>query len=226
MDKKNSRDFPVKSIFSTLDYDKFKFLDYNRRIRKAKNLEKSIRELDLTECVPIVVNEDFYIIDGQHRFAICKELGYPIYYVIFSGDAERAMVSLNITANVWRQEEWLEYYCGKKNPTYLSLREFMGKYPRLGISNAIMLFSGGSSNTQTFKEGKLLDKNSRKEEIADFLYTVQVPYAFYRPFAHAVMSYFFSHNDRQIIKLRSKVICVPKYSSIEAFLSAFENLVK
>lgn len=223
--KRNS-DIPIREIFKSYNYDQFKFLDYNRTVKNARKLEKSIMEIDITDCCPIVVDKDFYIIDGQHRFTICKNLGRPIYYVVFNGDAERAMVNLNISSSIWRQEEWLEYYCGKGYPAYLSLRDFMAKYQRLGISNAILLHSAGRTNSKNLKNGKLVDNNPRKEDIAKFLYNCNVPFAFLRPFVGAVMRFFESHSNREIDKLQRKVICVPCFSKTEAYMTAFDNLIK
>lgn len=223
---KKKADVPVREIFKSYNYDQFNFLDYNRTIRNTRKLEKSIKEIDVTDCCPIVVTKDFHIIDGQHRFTICKDMGRPIYYVVFNGDAEQAMVNLNISASVWRQEEWLTYYCGKSYGSYLSLREFMHRYPKLGISNAILLFSAGRTNSKDFKKGRLADNNPRKEEVVEFLYNCNVPFAFNRPFVNAAMNFILSHTGREIEKLRKKVICVPCFSKTEAYETAFNNLVK
>lgn len=220
--KKN--DVSTRKIFATLDYGKFKFLKCNRAIRNVRKLEKSIKQIDLTDCCPIVVDYDFRIIDGQHRFEICRKNGMPIYYVIFEGDAETAMKSLNISATVWRQEEWFEYHCGKGENHYLKLRDFMQKYPKLGISNAILLFSGGNTNSKKFKEGRLVSNNPDKEKIADFLYECNHPSAFARPFVHAVMAFLNLHGDHDLRKLQKKIICVPSFSRIKDYLTAFDNL--
>ena len=220
-----NEDISVKEIFKSYDYEKFKFLECNRTVKKTFTLEKSIKEIDITDCCPIIVNKDFYIIDGQHRFTICKNLGRPIYYVVFNGDAELAMVNLNISVSLWRQEEWLEYYCGKSNPVYMALRDFMAKYPKLGISNAILIFSAERTNAKTFKAGRLVDNNPRKEEMANFIYNCNVPFAFYRPLVSAIVHFMESHSDNDIRKLQKGIICVPCFSKAESFLTAFENII-
>ena len=96
--------------FKTGDYGRFKFFKYNRTVGTNKNIEKSIEVVDMTECCPIIVTPDFYIIDGQNRFEICKKKGKPIYYIIYHGNPELAMVALNTSTRVWRQEDWLHYY--------------------------------------------------------------------------------------------------------------------
>ena len=223
--KAQDNDIPVREIYKSCDYDKFKFLDYNRAVINARKLEKSIKEIDITDCCPIVVTKDFYIIDGQHRFSICKKLGRPIYYVIFSGDAERAMVNLNVNATIWRQQEWFEYYCGKQVPVYLALRDFMEQYPKMGISNAILIFSGGRTGASEFKKGKLAENNPRKDDIVNFLYNCNVRHAFYRPFVTAVQKFMLTHTDKEIKKLQRKVVCIPNYMRTDAYTTAFENLL-
>ena len=61
---KTSRPFEV---FETTDYSMFKKIDYNRSVSRSnvKKIMKSIIEYGLI--VPIVISEDGYIIDGQHR---------------------------------------------------------------------------------------------------------------------------------------------------------------
>lgn len=224
--KTPSQDIPVREIYKSYDYDKFKFLEYNRSVKDSRKLEKSIREIDITDCCPIVVTSDYHIIDGQHRFSICKQLNRPIYYVIFKGEAERAMVNLNVSATPWTQHEWLEYYCGKRNSVYLSLRDFMVQYPKLRLSNAILLFSAGKTNSETFKKGKLISANPRKDEMVSFLQECNHPCAFRRSFVNAVMTFMLAHEAKAIKKLQRKALCVPRFARTGDYVIAFENLVK
>ena len=72
----------MEQIKVTTNYDLFSFMPGNRDIAKKNMLVKSIEKIDLTEYKPIIVNENYVIIDGQHRFMACKELEKPIYYII------------------------------------------------------------------------------------------------------------------------------------------------
>lgn len=74
--------------YKTTDYDKFKALqDFESAVEKQssrfKGLAKSIKELGLLQ--PILVNENFEIIDGNHRFEACKSLQVPIWYILSEG---------------------------------------------------------------------------------------------------------------------------------------------
>lgn len=70
-------------IMKTKNYEKFKFLKWNRDINDS-NLKKLINENNKNfqlHKFPILVDSNNFIIDGQHRFFASKELGSPIYYI-------------------------------------------------------------------------------------------------------------------------------------------------
>ena len=58
----------------TREYGVFKFLDTNRECnqRILNKLTDSIKEIGVQ--IPIIVNEDKYIVDGQHRFWALRKL--------------------------------------------------------------------------------------------------------------------------------------------------------
>lgn len=220
----------VLIYYQTYDYNKFRFFDYNRTVGSSRQLCKSIKVVDLTPCVPIIVTQDYYIIDGQNRFKCCKELGLPITYTFYDGDPEKAMIALNTASQIWRQEEWFEYHCAKKRENYLKLKELMDIYPRMNLSNAILLFSQGSTNAGQFKDGKLNDKSELFRQISDFIEKIDVPkdVRAYRPFVGGLLNFFKKHycETKKIDKLSRKISAITKYSRIEDYVMAFENFVR
>ena len=103
----------------TRDYSLFKKLDGNRDVRKKNALVKSIKEFDLTMYSPIIVSDDFRIVDGQHRFEACKELNLPIYFIVMpTENAEKAMIILNKCQSQWRNEEFFQYNVKKVGGSY------------------------------------------------------------------------------------------------------------
>ena len=83
--KKETNQVKVNSVYRTNDYSLFSKLDGNRDVNKAHlhRLKKSIKEESL--CVPIIVNEKYEIIDGQHRFSCWENLMLPVYYIVVEG---------------------------------------------------------------------------------------------------------------------------------------------
>ena len=66
----------------TKEYNKFNFREANRDLNtpNVNKIVKSIEEIGL-QC-PIIVNEEYEIIDGQHRFVALRQLGRVVPYVI------------------------------------------------------------------------------------------------------------------------------------------------
>lgn len=76
--------FPKAPVINeTYDYSKFSLLNFNRSIdlhNYNKLLLETEKEFQMQK-FPIIVSEKFEIIDGQHRFAVCSNMGAPIYYI-------------------------------------------------------------------------------------------------------------------------------------------------
>lgn len=216
-------------IRKTYNYAMFRKMQCNRDVKGVKTLQENIETFDLTPYVPIIVSEDYEIIDGQHRFEACETLGKPIYYIVYKGEysPEQAMIALNTVTKVWRQEEWFQYYVKTGNENYVKLKEMSDKFD-LGISNNILLFSNGKTNAVTFKRGKLLDDSRYYEAVYDFVKDLQVPFRTYRQFIAAVLRFIekYEGQPRKLQKLKRKIIAVPKFGSLEQFYNAFENITK
>lgn len=92
-----NQDLVALSIYKTKDYDKFSIDDkYNRDVNEniVKKIKASIKDCgDKGHVFPIVVDDKFRIIDGQHRFRARKEMNLSIYYI---QDIELDSTSLGI----------------------------------------------------------------------------------------------------------------------------------
>ena len=112
-------------IYKTFDYSQFSFLQGNRHINVAnlRNVRNSILKKHLE--VPIIVNDNLEIIDGQHRFTVCKELSLPIYFIIISGYGRSETELLNTASRKWTPEDYLESYCDLGLEQYIRAKKFM-----------------------------------------------------------------------------------------------------
>ena len=72
----------VNTVHKTNDYDLFNDIFGNRKIAKyhINNIKQSFSEKQIE--APIIVNEKYEVIEGQHRFRSCKALELPIYYIV------------------------------------------------------------------------------------------------------------------------------------------------
>lgn len=99
---------------------------------------------------PIMVNDDFYIIDGQHRFAVCQQLKINVYYVVVPNFTLRQIAEMNNNASKWKDKDFLNCYIDIGLTDYEYLSDFISKN---GVNIKIacsMLMNGKVKDTSTF----------------------------------------------------------------------------
>lgn len=218
-------------IHKTTDYSLFKFHGQNRKAGSNKQVVKSIDLIDLTPFVPVIVDEDFYIIDGQNRFIACQKLNKPIFYVVMPReyDTNSAIIALNRDQRAWNQCEFLHFHASTKGGCYKDLEEFNNTH-KLGISNANVIYPIKAINARTLRCGTTeFKKNPLAEDIALFLKSDEVKalrFGNTRPFVLAIRKAFEKYTYKEINKLKKKLIVVPMCANYEQYLIAFDNLLK
>jgi len=149
-------------IETTTDYARFKTLLGNRLTLDlhVKRLITSFQKRYLFS--PILVNENWYIIDGQHRYLAAKALKLPIYYIIVEGYGLEEVQILNSNTSNWKKEDYLKAYCDEGVETYLQMQKFMKDYPDFGIAVSEQLLTnsvGGVNNRGSVEKGRGRVKN-------------------------------------------------------------------
>ena len=211
-------------VKKTTDYTLFKKLEGNRDVRKKNALVKSITEMDLTMCSPIIVSEDFRIVDGQHRFEACKELGLPIYFLVMpSKNAERAMIVLNKCQSQWRNEEFFQYNVKKVGGCYSELKDYIENF-------AVLLFPTRPFETQKVRDANFsFEKYERCNELASYYLSPEfrrLPFWKSKPFVRAIRYFFDEADKKQLEKLRRKALLIPHCASHIQYHTVFENILK
>ena len=71
----------------TKNYSKFVFSKENREIKPktVMSLKESMKKFGFITGRPVLVTKEFVIIDGQHRYLVCKKNELLIYYIICEG---------------------------------------------------------------------------------------------------------------------------------------------
>ena len=160
-------------IHNTTDFDKFTLRPDNRaekaRYKSNINLEhvlklkKSIEKHNLLSCHPIVVNENYEIIDGQHRYIAAKELGVPIYYIIEKNIEFNDIVTINDTRLIWRLDDYIHYWACQGNENYVKVRKLHRKY---NLSyQVILLIQNNKTLTDDLKHGRFVYNNDIGETL-------------------------------------------------------------
>jgi hypothetical protein len=164
--QKNQKQFSTEVLFTT-DYSRFKTLLGNRDMNELhlKRLTESFKENYLFS--PILVNEKYQIIDGQHRFNTAKALNLPIYYLMAYGYGINEVQILNTNSSNWTSFDYLKMYCDKNVEPYLQMNTFMESFPEFGIKSTIKFLTNDddddnkkfNSRAKDFQNGKLIIPN-------------------------------------------------------------------
>ena len=119
------------------DYEKFKLLDYNRDLNRNQinKIKDSIARNGYLQSNPIIVDQDMNIVDGQHRFIACQEMGLPIFYEIVE-DGTELIIDLNTTQKKWNMGDYINYYAHKGNNNYQRIQQLKKK---TGVSYDLIL---------------------------------------------------------------------------------------
>lgn len=221
-------------VHTTKDYSLFKPIDGNRNknLLHLNRLKKSMSENYLFTI--LTVNENYEIIDGQHRFEIIKELGLPLNYVVCKGYGLNEVHTLNANAKTWKSSDYLEGYCNLGYKDYLIFRDFKEKYG-LGHDETVCLLHGskaigGGSHVQEFYSGNFKVKDLKKAEDAmEKIKMIEPYYAGYkrRYFIYAMLNLFKNPNfqfTEFLQKLRLQPTALQDCVTTSAYIILIEEI--
>jgi hypothetical protein len=128
----------------TKSWDKMSYLEDNRDTddgaikRLAENIQK------FGQLQPIVLNENWHIIEGQHRVKACKLLDIPVLYVESFGATIKEVIVMNNNQQSWRNKDYLKCFSHKNHRNsseYKKIKAFFDTYG-LNFSVSINLLAG------------------------------------------------------------------------------------
>ena len=164
------------TIQSTLDFDKFKILNGNRKtstahINKLKSAFKG--NTQATKFSPILVNEHMEVIDGQHRLEAIKQLdGVPIYYIVHAGLTLEDAQNMNSMMRNWAPRDYAKSYAELGNKHYQGFIDLMNEYESLSFT-VLLKYASPLDNyptTEMFRNGLFkMDKASVVHDRLNYL---------------------------------------------------------
>lgn len=176
-------------IKQTIDYDMFTNIKGNRGVLAAhvRKLQKSMQECpELLDVVPVLINENNEVIDGQHRIAACKALEIPVRYVVVEGLNLKDIQRINTTSKAWGIMDYVQSYMEVQNGDYTRLfnaySSLRKEIPGLGMSMVAQLHSANSMYiSQEIKNGtyQFAENEERIEAFKDFVETLPTSIKFF-----------------------------------------------
>lgn len=162
-------------VSSTTDYDRFVIDPRNRpiSIRHLEELKQAVSTKNFLREFPIVVNREYIVLDGQHRLAVARVLGVPIYYIVSHSATIEDVGPTTASVKKWVFEDYLHYWCEMGKPDYIEVREFCARHPFISLRQAIDLcFAGSKSDSSSsFNLGNYtVNRLAFAEKVAGYVY--------------------------------------------------------
>lgn len=231
----------MTSIKETTEYQLFKKCKLNRELDESlvKIFEFNLAKCNLLKYRPILVNDCFEVIDGQHRLEACKRLSLPVHYQVKCDMSENDLIMLNTVGKAWTYNDFMNFYIAKGKPEYINIKAIMEEF-KIPIWH-ILLFTGKrhSNVGEQFKSGeiKMLGKDKIRElinifvEIKEFLKVKMVSqdrrYLMNKTFFRAIIS-FLTHpgvdKDVFIHKLEIKLGLLRSCTNAKEYLQIFQHI--
>lgn len=235
---------PVK-IKVTSNPNIFYSLPGNREINwgHVYKLVKAMEEKDyLSSAHPILVNENFEIIDGQHRLEALKMLNRPIYYIQGQNLKLEDVQMLNAFSKNWTPHDFALSYAKLGHVNYVVYLDLISKF-KLNTGNktlklkheALLLYITHSKQAQNdaFKKGGLAMPDEKKTR---YMLTQLIDVASCIPDDTRVMGKIFSlafydlcnHPDynhkHMVAKMRKYSDKLGKYVTVQDCLRELESI--
>lgn len=140
----------------TRSYDLFGYIKNNRQIKFDSRFEMLCQQISATNgnTVPIIVDTNYLVIDGQHRLEACKRLSLPIAYRMVEGDSDELMIILNRTQRPWSTDDYINKYLKQGNEHYIALQKEVEAYGNVSKALVYEFFSQSKDKVhKNIKEG-------------------------------------------------------------------------
>lgn len=169
----------IGNVYASYDYDKFRILLGNRDVSSLNKIRKSIDEVGQL-MIPIIVNEKYEIIDGQHRFRAWSERNFPIYFIVCEGYGIRECIAMNTTSSNWKLENYISSFAQYGDPNYIALNKFEEEYSdklKRSVIRAVASGTVSESPTKAIQRGtfKLAKSQEEIEKELSFLALFDIP---------------------------------------------------
>jgi len=224
----------VNHVYGSFDYTKFRLIFGNRELKRTKviKLRDEIKQNNRISSYPIIVNSNFQIIDGQHRFVALVELGLEICYVVDDTFDIKGIAKSNTMPDKWKSDNYLSAYRELGIADYETFANFMETYDT-NFTVTLVLFHGKFTGGlyRDFAEGKFKATNLKRaikwiKKVHEFKKYIQDIHKD-RHFVRAILNCFLHpdyNHTRMINKMKLKGHLMTKSTSRIDYLRQLEAM--
>lgn len=131
-------------VYVTSDYSIFNLSKFNRNILLRNEMIKQAEEGFVA---PIIVNENYTVIDGQHRLEASKKVGVPVEFIVKPGLGDHDIVRMNTVQKPWSLQNYIESYANQGKTEYMKLVGLIKeKYSNVTVISNIAVDSPTNAN--------------------------------------------------------------------------------
>lgn len=147
-------------VRKTANHEMFKKLGGNRTVEeiRVKKIIQSIKKVGYIPS-PIIVNENYEVIDGQGRLEATKRLNLPIYYMVVEGIGIDECIAMNINQTNWRIIDYIQSHADTGNVSYVYLLQLVKTYEKVFQNKVIFYVTTGlavESVNNSIKDGRFV----------------------------------------------------------------------
>ena len=146
----------VTKVLYEINYTKFTLFDDNRDINDS-HVEELIKSMKKSgQLMPVIVNEDMEVMDGQHRVKACEQLGIPVAYVVNIGGTSKQIALLNNTQKSWKTQDYLKHYSHKNHSNHAEYNKIIKFFKEYKLSFGVgMVLLSKSNNRRRDDKGMM-----------------------------------------------------------------------
>lgn len=136
----------------TKNYTIFKTHEVNREIveKKVNSLAKLMKEFGWLEGSYVIVDKDFVIINGQHRFEAARIIGIEIHFIQLPIKATAPLIRRNnLDQMSWTLKNTIDGFAAEGHKEYKKVGELQQMFPFLKSTDILMI---AKLNTGSFKK--------------------------------------------------------------------------
>ena len=170
--------YTTEKVGTTKDYSVFRYFDRNRVIsdKDVEALRKDMNERGQLERV--IVNEKWFVIDGQHRIEARKRDKKPVDFRIKRGASIIDVTAINNTGKGWNNSAWLRNYSHEEHENHRPYRQYATFKRKHGFTESICMALLSEDfhdyGRKAFKKGTFKVKNLERadqtaEEVAELI---------------------------------------------------------